>query len=266
MCLHFPRPPRPKGAQNLTDHPSQIDGNAWLVEQQNSASVGTPKTLAHFASLPSPAVHQQREKDWGTGGGNQRWHRPQGRSSVRTLPEGERATVMPSCDGALRWLATKMRRPLPGAPTHRGIRRIRCGIQVWRRRWPRATTSSGAPTKRWQIWGDRKPATGGGPLVLFLEFTDARDGRSGTAMRLAPCPNVLGLGLGFSLSNFNLILLWSKPNSLLLIAAGLRSKVATSAHRVPTPLTQKGETLGGSWCHCDRLGFTSSWVLTKDWA
>jgi hypothetical protein len=33
---------------------------------------------------------------------------------------------------------------------------------------------------------------------------------------------------------------------LLLIVAGLRSKVATSAHGVSTPLTRKVETLGGS--------------------
>jgi hypothetical protein len=52
-----------------------------------------------------------------------------------------------------------------------------------------------------------KPATGGGPLAFFPEFVDARDSRSGAAMRLATCPNVLRLGLEFSLSNFNLILL-----------------------------------------------------------
>jgi hypothetical protein len=34
----------------------------------------------------------------------------------------------------------------------------------------------------------------------------------------------------------------SKLNPLLLNVVGLRSKVVTSAHGVPTPLTQKGET------------------------
>jgi hypothetical protein len=38
----------------------------------------------------------------------------------------------------------------------------------------------------------------------------------------------------------------SELNPLLLNVVGLRSNVAASAHRVPTPLTQKGETLCGS--------------------
>jgi hypothetical protein len=38
----------------------------------------------------------------------------------------------------------------------------------------------------------------------------------------------------------------SELNPLLLIDARLRSKVTASAHGVPTPLTQKGDTLGGS--------------------
>jgi hypothetical protein len=38
----------------------------------------------------------------------------------------------------------------------------------------------------------------------------------------------------------------SELNLLLLIAAGLRSKVAALTHGVPTSLTQKVETLGGS--------------------
>jgi hypothetical protein len=38
----------------------------------------------------------------------------------------------------------------------------------------------------------------------------------------------------------------SELNPLLLNVVGLRSNVAASAHGVPTPLTQKGETLYGS--------------------
>jgi hypothetical protein len=38
----------------------------------------------------------------------------------------------------------------------------------------------------------------------------------------------------------------SELNPLLLIVAGLRSRASASAHGIPTPLTRKGETLGGS--------------------
>jgi hypothetical protein len=177
-----------------------------------------------FHSFVRPKTHESARR-------LRRWHRLWVCSVASVLPEGALRQIL--------WVAKNYggpRNPSSRSPTSTGWDNgFGHGWDL--RRLPGVTSTSSDATRRWSraLGGDRirhanDPMTGGGPTEPTLRSTRCRP-RTWIRRRWQGKSRLPFFKVRVKVSELN-------P---LLIAAGLRSKFAASAHGVLTPLTRRGE-------------------------